>query len=46
MWIRIWDPVSGIFVTLDPGSGVKNSDTGSGKNIRDLQHWFKGSHGF
>jgi hypothetical protein len=29
MLIRIQDPESGIFLTLDPGSGWKNSDPGS-----------------
>jgi hypothetical protein len=31
-------PGSGIFLTLDPGSGWKNSDSGSGINIPDPQH--------
>jgi hypothetical protein len=42
MWIRIQDPE--FFLTLDLGSrildpGWKNSETGSGINIPDLQHY-------
>jgi hypothetical protein len=35
------NPGSGIFLTLDPG--WKNSDTGSGINIRDPQNWLNES---
>ena len=31
------DPGSGIFLTLDPGSGIEKF--GSGINIPDPQHW-------
>jgi hypothetical protein len=34
------DPGSVIFLTLDPGSWMKNSDPESGINIPDQQHWF------
>ncbi len=55
MWIRILD--LGFFFTLDPGSGIwdlrsgirdgKNSDPGSGINIRNPQHCWKGiKHAF
>jgi hypothetical protein len=32
------DPGSGIFLTLDPGSGMEKF--GTGINIPDPQHWF------
>jgi hypothetical protein len=30
---------SGIFLSLDPGPGMEKSDSGSGINIPDPQHW-------
>ncbi len=37
MWIRILEPKSGIFLTLDLGSGMENSDPGKISRIRNTE---------